>query len=567
MASCCGSERSLYRNTNRAMLSPDDAHAIHAQQRPEDVFRLETNARFYQDMKAKSKLRSTSLLEPLINRIPDPPRSTSRTPRRSGSRSRPSSIFGRSKSRKSITKEPKVDFRKLPYTVFQCILDQLRLLHNEGLPPTCSTCYMRDLAAMRLTCSAWDTDTRKRLYEHIDISGPDSPEQLRKYRMQHGSRLKLLRRTLRERKLLASLVRVVNVPDPNIPLYLPNGQLNPEFNEYRDLVASLVMLCPSIERLTGFYSIYNHEFDRLIHALSKREKLKEHVWIIGENDEITARCEKQLPPGLIDQHQRYQFLHYHKAWSNLEYLMLCSPGGAGIIEHGIFAEMLSSLPSLKHLCISSFDSDDFTDTTLSFLPDLVSLRVEECSGVTETGLARWSACPNAYGLRTLSLIHQNITNLTKIAKIFSSLGHLKKFVMIQSDVSPKVPSDEIVFHPLLASPSLEELHWDIAPEKVDLENPMSILDSQELLERRSPNLQGSPLTPNAHLALSILHSGFPRLKTLRAPQDPPRTTRHRPTRYPASYLPSLTEQERPPPLRQTRNASQTGRLPDRCSAE
>jgi hypothetical protein len=183
MASRSGPERSLSRSTNRALLSPDDAHAIHAQRRPEDVFRPEVNARFYQQIKAESKLRSASLPEPLINRIPDPPRSTPITPRRSESHLRPSSICRRSKSRKSRNKEPRVDFRKLPYTVFQCILDQLRMLHNERLSPTCSTCYMRDLAAMRLTCSAWDTDTRKRLYEHIDISGPDSPEQLRKYRM------------------------------------------------------------------------------------------------------------------------------------------------------------------------------------------------------------------------------------------------------------------------------------------------------------------------------------------------------------------------------------------------
>lgn len=547
-----GSGWSLPRSTNTALLCPDDAYRIHSQRRPEDVLRSEANARFYQQIKTESMLaKSVSLPEPLINRIPDVPRSISSTPPRSGSRSRSSSIFSRSKSRKSIAKELRADFRRLPYTVFQCVLDQLRLLHNESSSSTCSTCYMRDLAAMRLTCSAWDTDTRKRLYEDIDISGPDSSEQLRKYKMQRGSRLKLLRRTLRERKLLGTLVRTLNVPDPNIPLYLSNTQPNPEFDEYRDLVASVVILCPNLERLTGFYSIYNHEFDRLTHVLSSRKRLKEHVWIIGENDEITARSEKQLPPGLIDEHQRYQFLHYHKAWSNLETLMLCSPGGSGIIEHGIFAEMLTSLPYLKHLCVSSFDSDDFTDTTLTFLPDLVSLRLEECSGVTETGLARWSASPTANSLRKLSLIHQNVTDLTKISKILASLGHLKKFVMIQSDVSPKVPSNEIVFQPLLASPSLEELHWDIAPERVDLENPMSILESQELLESRLPKPNGELLTPNAHLALSIMHSGFPRLKTVRAPQDiaPPGILQAvcRPSRDKNVLLPSDKITTRPKP--------------------
>jgi hypothetical protein len=518
-----GSIRSLPPPINKALLSPDDAVTIHAQQLfdSDDLFRLGVNTRFYEQIKAESRLaKSTSSTpEPLVSRIPGTPRSSRSTPRTSESRSRPSSIFGRPKRRKSIIKESRIDFRRLPYPVFQCILDQLHLLHNERLSPTCSTCFMRDLAAMQLACSAWDADTRKRLYEHIDISGSDSREQLHKYRLQRGSRLKLLRRTLRERKLLASLVKTLNVQDPNLPLYLPDGQPNPEFNDYRDLVASIVMLCPNLERLTGFYTIYNHEFERLTHALSTRKNLEEHAWIIGENDDITARCEKQLPPGLIDKHQRYQFLHYHKAWARLEFLMLCSPGGAGIIEHGIFAEMLSSLPSLKHLCVSSFDTDDFTDATLGFLPDLVSLRIEECSGVTETGLARWSASPSAYRLRTLSLIHQNVKDLTKISKILSSLGLLQKFVIIQSDVSPKVPQNEIVFQPLIASPSLEELHWDIAPENVDLENPMSILQSQELLERRLPKVQGETLTPNAHLALSILHSGFPRLKTLRAPQD------------------------------------------------
>ena len=523
MDSRSGSTRSCPPPVNKALLSPDDATTIHSRRRADsdDLFRFDANLRFYEKIKAESQLAKPApgTPEPRIYRPRDALRPSQSTPRPSQNRSRHSSIFGRPRARKSTTNESRIDFRRLPWPVFQCILDQLYLLHIERLSPTCSTCLMRDLSAMQLTCSAWDTDTRKRLYEHIDISGHDSQEQLRRYRLQRGTRLKLLRRTLRERKLLASLVRTLNVQDPNLPLYLPDGQQNPEFDEYRNLVASVVMLCPNLERLTGFYTIYNHEFDRLTHALSTRKKLEEHVWIIGENDEITARCEKQLPPGLIDQHQRYQFLHYHRSWERLETLMLCSPGGAGIIEHGIFAEMLSSLPSLKHLCISSFDSDDFTDTTLGFLPNLVSLRIEECCGVTERGLARWSASPIAYSLRTLSLIHQNIKDLTMISKILSSLGSLQKFSVIQSDISPKVPPNDIIFQPLIASPSLEELHWDIAPEKVDLENPMSILQSQEMLECRLPNSQGVTLTPNAHLALSIMHSGFPRLNTLRAPQD------------------------------------------------
>lgn len=540
---------------NNARLNPYDAITIHAKQNfdSNDFLRLEANTRFYEQIKAESRLANTAPTtpEPLVSRIPDGTQSGQSTPRRSKSRPRPSSLLGRPKQKKSVVKESRIDFRRLPYAVFQCILDQLHLLHNQRDLPTCATCYMRDLAAMQLTCSAWDADTRKRLYEHIDVSGSDSQEQLRKYRLQRGSRLKLLRRTLRERKLLASLVRTLHISDPNLPLYLPDGDPNPEFNEYRDLVASVVLLCPNLERLTGFYTVYNHEFDRLTHALSTRKNLEEHVWIIGENDKITARCEKQLPPGLIDKHQRYQFLHYHRDWSHLEFLMLCSPGRAGIIEHGIFVEMLSSLPSLKHLCISSFDTDDFTDATLSFLPDLVSLRLEECSGVTETGLARWSASPNAYRLRTLSLIHQNIRDLTKISKILSSLGLLQKFVMIQSDVSPKVPANDIVFQPLIASPSLEELHWDVAPEKVDLENPMSILQSQDLLDRGLPQAQGGFLTANAHLALSIMHSGFPRLKTLRAPQDvaPPGILQAvcRPSRDKNVLLPSDSFATRPKP--------------------
>ena len=80
---------------------------------------------------------------------------------------------------------------------------------------------------------------------------------------------------------------------------------------------------------------------------------------------------------------------------------------------------------------------------------------------------------------------------------------------------------------------------------------MSILQSQELLECRLPNSQGQTLTPNAHLALSIMHSGFPQLRTLRAPQDvaPPGILQAvcRPSRNKNVLLPSDKYATRPKP--------------------
>ena len=343
--------------------------------------------------------------------------------------------------------------------------------------------------------------------------GKDSASKLRKYQTKHGARLMLLRRTLRRNPSLASLVVTLHVPDPIIPLYLANGNPNPEYDEYISLLASVIMCCPNLEAFTGFQPFYNHTFDRLTHALSTRLKLKQHVWILSENDEVSERSKKQLAPGLLDQHQVYEFRQYHRYWKNTETLLLCSPASLGVLEHRIFIKILHDLPLLRNLCVSSFDADDFDDATLVELPKLACLRLEECHGVTDVGLARWASNPSSLRIKSLSLIHQNIRSLATISKLFSGLDSLQRFTLMQTDVIPSLPVDMVVFPPLFASRSVQYIHWDIAEDTTpgkslaNLETNIKNLDTYE------------HVTTNTHLALSVLHHGFPALTTLRAPRD------------------------------------------------
>ena len=320
-------------------------------------------------------------------------------------------------------------------------------------------------------------------YDKIHIVGHDSPAQLKKFKMKAGVRLKLLRRTLRERRVLAQLVHELKVPNLQ-------GNITGVDKEAIDLVASIVMACPNLEKLIGFYPTFNHEFNRLTHALSTRRKLKEHIWIIGENDAITQRSMKQLPPGLMDVEQVDSFLHYHSSWSSLATLVLhCHD--QGVLEHDIFIEMFQHLPSLRHLYISSFDIDDFNDLTLEYLPPLHSLRLESLPGITDRGLSRFATALAAQNIQRLSLIHLPIKSLLTISRLLAHLTQVTRFTFIQES-SPTLPSDELIFQPIVASPALTFLHWDIfSPEG----------------------------TASSNLAASIRAGGFPSLRTIRAPSD------------------------------------------------
>jgi len=321
-----------------------------------------------------------------------------------------------------------------------------------------------------------------RSYDAIHIVGNDSPAHVKKFKMKSGARLRLLRRTLRGRRVLAQYVHELKVPDIE-------SETGDKSKETIDLVASIVMACPNLERLVGFYATYDHGFDRLTYALSTRRKLKEHVWMIGENEEITKRSHKQLPPGLMDPMQTEAFLHFHEMWSSLHTLFLHSQN-MGILEHDIFLGVFDRLPSLKHLCISNFDIDDFNDATLQALPALQSLRLQNLHGITDQGLSRFASAPTSQTLRRLSLINLEIMSMLVISKLLAHLTELERFTLMQEN-SPELPSDALVIQPIIASSSVSFVHWDILVPGVGANN----------------------------FASSVLASGFPALRTIRSPSD------------------------------------------------
>lgn len=347
-------------------------------------------------------------------------------------------------------------------------------------------------------------------YNRIHIVGSDSPAQLKKYRLKRGSRLKLLRRTLRERKLLANLVLELRVPQ--IDLLFTTGKHTAQWQEYRDLIASVVMVCPNLERLLGLTIPFNHEFDRLTHALSTRRKLKEHTWILCEATETSEASPRSTScPGSLGPLQMFEFLNYHASWTNLETLMLYGLDRTAL-EPSVFLRTIDLLPSLRNLCVSNFDADAFSDTALLCLPSLESLRLENLPGVTDAGLAQYTSRPDSSTLKSLTLIEPNIDSLLVISKILASLRNLERFKIVQTEKCPTLNTDGIVFQPLLASSSLRFLHWDVA-----CPNPSTALSRLDFAPFAKP-LQHTE-APNSHLAQSILCGGFPRLDALRAPSD------------------------------------------------
>jgi hypothetical protein len=310
------------------------------------------------------------------------------------------------------------------------------------------------------------------------------------------TRIKSLRRTLRERPVLARYVREIRVLDFSREL-----AVSAEASiEIRNQLASLVMACPSLERLTGLYPPHFHDYDRLTHALSTRRMLKEKLWVIGPNH-LSASAGHVEP---LNAYQIDGYIQMHSRWSSLETLILnCAQGG--VLDHPqMFSASFRFLPNLKNLHISGFSAYDFNDRHLSSLPaTLRSLRLEALPGISEEGLIHHLTTHlhlnDRAHLKSLTLIDMNLHFLSSIASLLGHLYNLRRMTIVTSSLDPPsgVPVTEI-WQPFCSSRSLEHLHWEINP------------------------WINSPSPEFAHyiLAESIRSGGFPRLQTLRAPNDP-----------------------------------------------
>lgn len=400
--------------------------------------------------------------------------------------------------KKIIMRIPGEGFKKLPREILQVILAELKKIHLGPGSTSCSTCWMRDLVNLGMVCTKWWGAVRAVLYEDIQLVGCDSlVHTKKKFKVKYGTRLTLLRRTLRSRPGLASYVRTLKVPA------IPDAaKTSKEREEYLDLVASLVMACPNLEKLPGFYQPYNHEFSRLVYALSTRKKLAEHVWIINASPfqrqhryEIAQDSDYFVPvlaPSPLLPEQCHSFLEYHNHWSNLQTLFLhCNPGGT--IDSALFSNLLWSLPNLENLHISSFPATSFNDTTLLSLPSLKALRLDNLPGITATGISNYASPRRTDSMTSLSLISIPLLSLPVLARLFAHLKSLTRFTISQGPSLSLPSGTDIYLHPYLASSTLQHLHWEFT----------------NLDDDKATNI----------MAKAILFGGFPALKTIRAPTD------------------------------------------------
>jgi hypothetical protein len=159
------------------------------------------------------------------------------------------------------------------------------------------------------------------------------------------------------------------------------------------------------------------------------------------------------------------------------------------MDYRAFVATFRSLPSLQHLLISNFDSEQFNDRTLQALPSqLRSLRLQDLPGVTDKGLLKMASSEASQSLRSLFLIHLEITSIPVLQKFFV-LPQLRRFA-IKQDTSPTLQHGIGLAAPIFQSWRLAFLHWDILlPGRVhkDLATAISLGTFPALRKLRAPN--------------------------------------------------------------------------------
>lgn len=450
-----------------------------------------------------------------------PPRASDRQQSPAGWQRRPALI-------KRQRSGPDEMFKRLPEEVLEMILGYLKMSHLSS-NTSCATCWMRDCCSIATCNRRWLKHARAALYENIHLIGPDSAQQRRLYKGLYTTRLVLLRRSLRADPLLAQLVRTLKVPA--LPEDAPI-----DVEEYHDIVASVIMACPNFERLDGFYPLYNHVETRLLQALTFRDRLKEMTWVVDATPSVadlplsshksrsskrknhhskkeSAEREQQYlaklyshPNNLLSSPLANAFVRYHTYWKELTHLTIhCLPGSTLRSPHGLLNVVMGYLPSLRHLYLSHVPAESFDDYHLLDLPQpLTKLTLSHCAGITASGLAKFASQSTARDLEILTLIHQDITSLPALVRIFSNLSKLTTFSIVQAMAPALGDNTFMLLMPYVASQSLRSLHWDI-------------------FESAIPNERTGDACPTKAddlLARSIVANGFPNLRKLRVPCDP-----------------------------------------------
>ncbi|OBT47522.1 hypothetical protein VE00_03182 [Pseudogymnoascus sp. WSF 3629] len=388
--------------------------------------------------------------------------------------------------------------RRLPEEIISLIVAELRTVHLDAdeKKRTCPTCYMRDVCSLTLANRQFMGPAKKVMYETIILTGSDSMGHIKKrFRVKFGTRLKLLRRTLRANPGLAELVKMIRVPSH---MEAGAGSSKKDQLLYDDIVASIVMACPNLERLVGFYPHYDYDSSRISHALSTRTRLAEQLWNIdGQPSFQTSYARSVGGYGVPLSDQAQAFISHHSGWDFLRTLAIhCRPTSA--FDASVLEPLWSHLPSLRHLALSSLSPPpDF----IMHLPPLASLHLSIISTATAQTLIDLTRAPLTATLSslTLSLLPPDVMSIVAIGRILSSLPSLSQ-VSFFSPTPLVLPAGTTVFlHPYIASPRLKFLHWDI---------PSSPQTSE--VNRSDANYI---------LAKAIDAGGFPQLRRLRAPRD------------------------------------------------
>lgn len=298
-----------------------------------------------------------------------------------------------------------------------------------------------------------------------------------------------------------------------------------EREEIVNLVASLVMACPFLERLVGFHIPFAHTFDRLSHAISTRPNLRERVWLLEEKDAESSEEEDEEFGAyyLSTRDPTERFLELNAGQPLLSTLVLHQEYGqaSASLNFRAIVGTFRQLPGLRHLSLSGLPATSFTNLALNALPpNLQSLRLENLPGINDKGLQRFFTSRLATSIEKLTLVNLEIRSLDTVSHILSPpFGSLKQLTLIQHQ-APCLSS--LITVPNLHSKSLQRLHWEIRSQAGPAPTLPSAFSSDSSDSPPFPFANSDPISclATSLLAAGIKDGAFPSLRQIRIPHDP-----------------------------------------------